>query len=81
MTNLEKYNDIFKSVFDVTDTELDENFTFKAVEKWDSFIHLTLISELEENFDILIDSEDILHFGGYENGKSILEKYGVSFGE
>ncbi len=81
MTNLEKYNDIFKSVFDVTDSELNEDFTFKAVEKWDSFIHLTLISELEENFDILIDSEDILHFGGYENGKSILEKYGVSFGE
>ena len=81
MTNLEKYNSIFRSVFDVTDTELDENFTFKAVEKWDSFIHLTLISELEENFDILIDSEDILHFGGSENGKLILEKYGVSFGE
>ena len=53
----------------------------KAVDKWDSFLHLTLISELEDGFDVLFDSEDILNFGGYSNGKKILAKYGVDFGE
>lgn len=81
MSNLEKYDSIFRSVFDAEQSELNEEFTFADVERWDSFMHLTLISELEDNFDVLFDSEDILHFGGYENGKNILKKYGVDFGE
>ena len=36
-----------------------------------------LISELEDAFDIMFESEDILHYGSYENGKAILRKYGV----
>jgi acyl carrier protein len=79
--NNEKYESVFTSVFNVDKEVLNENFTFKAVDEWDSFLHLTLISELEDAFDVLFESEDILNFGGYENGKKILEKYGVDFGE
>jgi acyl carrier protein len=79
--NSEKYDSIFMSVFDVEKDVLGDDFTFKAVDKWDSFLHLTLISELEDGFDVLFDSEDILNFGGYSNGKKILAKYGVDFGE
>lgn len=77
MTNLERYNQVFISVLDVTETQLDENFTFKNVSKWDSVAHLSLISELEDVFDVMFDSEDILHYESYENGKRILEKYGI----
>lgn len=79
MTNLEKYNSIFMTVLGVDETVLDDSFTFKDVPQWDSVAHLSLISELEDAFDIMFDSEDILHYGSYENGKSILEKYGVIF--
>ncbi|MBR4580618.1 MAG: acyl carrier protein [Lachnospiraceae bacterium] len=77
MTNLERYNQVFMSVLDVTETQLDGNFTFKNVSKWDSVAHLSLISELEDAFDVMFDSEDILHYESYENGKRILEKYGI----
>ena len=50
---------------------------FKNVSKWDSVAHLSLISELEDAFDVMFDSEDILHYESYENGKRILEKYGI----
>ena len=77
MTNLEKYNRIFMQILGVKESVLNENFTFKAVEQWDSVAHLSLISELEDTFDVMFESEDILHYGSYENGKKILEKYGV----
>ncbi len=79
MTNLEKYNQAFVRVFGVNEAALNENFTFRAVPQWDSVAHLSLISELEETFDVMFESEDILHYGSYENGKRILERYGVSF--
>ena len=43
-----------------------------------SVAHLSLISELEDAFDVMFESNDILHYGSYENGKIILEKYGIS---
>ena len=75
--NLEKYNDCFVKVLDVKREELDENFVFGSVGKWDSLAHLSLIGELEDVFGIMFETDDITHFGGYENGKRILEKYGV----
>ena len=79
MNNLEKYNDVFCRILNVKADALNETFTFKAVPQWDSVAHLSLISELEETFDVFFESDDILHYGSYENGKRILEKYGVSF--
>ena len=77
MNNLEKYNDVFCRILNVKTDVLNESFTFKAVPQWDSVAHLSLISELEEVFDVFFESEDILHYGSYDNGKKILAKYGV----
>ena len=77
--NLEKYNDCFIKVLDVKKEDLNEEFKFGVVGKWDSLAHLNLIGELEDTFGIMLETDDITHFGGYENGKSILKKYGVDF--
>lgn len=79
MSNQEKYQNIFVSVFNVDEGALNDTFNFKDVEAWDSLTHLTLISELEDAFDVMFETEDILHFGGYENGMKILARYGVEF--
>lgn len=79
MENRKKYNDIFVQVFGVDESELDETFNFKDVESWDSLTHMTLIGELEDAFDVMFKTEDILHYGGYLNGIEILKRYGVDF--
>ena len=77
MDNLKRYNEIFCRVLNVPESVLNEAFTFKEVPQWDSVAHLSLISDLEDEFDVLFEAEDILHYGSYENGKSILRRYGV----
>lgn len=79
MSNIEKYNSIFMKVLSVPKESLGEGFTFKDVPQWDSVAHLSLISELEDAFDILFESKDILHYGSYCNGVRILKKYGITF--
>ena len=81
MNNLEQYKKVFVEIFDVEEQILDENFTFKGIEKWDSLTHLNLITTLEETFDVMFDTEDILHYCSYLNGIEILKKYGVNFEE
>jgi acyl carrier protein len=77
MTNLEKFNNIFCDVFSVEESALNADFNNKTVEGWDSVHQLSLTSSLEDEFDIMLDAEDILEFTSYENAKTILAKYDI----
>lgn len=79
MNNLKEYNKVFTTLFNINENQLNKDFTFKNVEDWDSIVHLSLITELEDTFNVMLETEDILSFGSYENGMRILEKYEISF--
>lgn len=81
MKKKEAYSAIFEEIFNVDKSSLNENFNFNVVENWDSLTHLSLITALEDEFDVMFETNDILHFGGYQNGMKILEKYGIDFTE
>ena len=75
--NLNKYNECFKDVLGVEDSQLNGELLF-GKDNWNSLAHKELIATLEDTFDILFSTEDITHFGGYENGKKLLVNYGIS---
>ena len=77
MSNLEKLNNIFCEVFSVEASSLDADFDNTSVEGWDSVHQLSLTSAVEDEFDIMLDAEDILEFSSYENAKKILAKYDI----
>ena len=77
MNNLEKLNSIFKEVFSVDVSALGAEFDNKHVEGWDSVRQLSLTTNVEDTFDIMLDPEDILEFTSYENAKAILGKYEI----
>ena len=76
MTNLEKYNEVFTNSFQITD-DLLPTLTYQSVNGWDSVGHMGLIASLEDSFDIMIDTDDIIDFSSYERGKEIMKKYDV----
>ena len=80
MNNLEKYNKIFAETFEIKEGELG-GLTYQGIAEWDSVGHMSLISALENEFDIMFDTTDIIDFSSYEKGKEILskEEYGVDF--
>ncbi len=80
MTNLEKYNSAFKETFEIGDDKL-AGFKYQDIEAWDSVGHMSLIAALEDAFDIMLDTDDIIDFNSYEKGKELLAKadYGVKF--
>ena len=77
MTNLEKLNSIFCEVFSVDVSALGNGFEKNSVGGWDSVRQLSLSSSVEDEFDIMLDAEDILEFTSYENVKHVLVKYGI----
>lgn len=77
MTNIEKLNKIFCEVFTVEVSALNSEFNNTTVEGWDSVRQLSLTTAVEDEFDIMLDAEDILDFTSYENAKNILGKYQI----
>ncbi len=78
MTNLEKYNNVFMENLQITEDQL-AGLQYQGVELWDSVGHMSLVAALEDEFDIMIDTDDIIDLSSYEKGKEILAKYGVEF--
>lgn len=77
MDNLTKYGQVFISNLQVTEEELGK-LAYQSVPAWDSVGHMGLIAQLEEAFDIMIDTDDIIDFSSFEKGKEILAKYGIT---
>ena len=49
---LEKLNEVFHDVFDNNDIVVTEQTNANDIEEWDSLIHITLISAVEDEFDV-----------------------------
>ena len=80
MNNLEKYNNAFIETFEISEDQL-AGLKYQDIPAWDSVGHMSLIAALEDAFDIMMDTDDIIDFSSYEKGKEILAKddYGVEF--
>lgn len=79
MTNLEKYNKAFCDSFELNESQLT-GLKYQGIELWDSVGHMTLIANLEDAFDIMMETDDIIDLSSYEKGLEILSsKYDVQF--
>ncbi len=79
MTNLEKYNSIFKKMFNVTDDQL-ETLSYRETAEWNSMAQIALVAEIEEQFDLDFDTDDIFQLMSYVIGKELLaNKFSVEF--
>ncbi len=80
MSNIEKYNNAFMETFEITEDVLP-GLKYQDITAWDSVGHMSLIAALEDAFDIMMDTDDIIDLSSYEKGKEILAKddYSVEF--
>lgn len=78
MSNIEMYDKAFREAFEMPEGDLS-GLKYQSISLWDSVGHMTLIALLEEAFDIIVETEDIIDFSSYEKGKEILSKYKVYF--
>ena len=61
---LGKLSDIFRVLFNRPDLELTDDLTAKDVPGWDSFNHVNLIINIEEEFSVRFSNDEV---GGMQN--------------
>ena len=77
MEKKEKYKYIFIKSLSLDESKFDEKIKYNGVPEWDSIGHMTLMSGLEEGFEISMETDDIIDFSSYKKGIEILKKYKV----
>ena len=77
MSNKQKYDQVFLEIFSIEESVLGDELIYNSITEWDSVGHMTLIASLEDAFDIMMETDDIIDFSSYKKGFEILKKYEV----
>lgn len=78
MTNVEKLAKVFADTFGISEAET-KGLQYQGIEAWDSVGHMTLVAAIEDEFDISLDTDDIIDMSSFEKAQEILAKYDIQF--
>ncbi|PLS17885.1 acyl carrier protein [Bacillus sp. M6-12] len=79
MSNEIKLKNIFIETLGVEEEKITDNLTYNSIAEWDSVAHMALVAEIDDNFDIMMDTDDVIDLSSFKKAKEILTKYGIEF--
>jgi acyl carrier protein len=79
MSNNEKLLRTFAETLQIDPVKVTDDLKYNTIAEWDSVGHMSLVAALEETFDILLDTDDIINLSSVAQARAILAKYDVSF--
>jgi acyl carrier protein len=79
MNNKEKLINSFISALGVEESAIVDSLEYNTIPQWDSVAHMALIAALEEVFDIMMDTDDIIDMSSVAKSKEIIAKYNIVF--
>lgn len=78
MTNIEKLKNIFSETLNIKNELINDQTHYEGL-NWDSLSHMALISSLEDKFDIMLDTDEIIDLSTFKKAIEILSKHEISF--
>ena len=79
MNNIEKLHQAFASALGIEQSKVKDELSYNGIPQWDSTAHMILIAELENEFNVMLDTDDIIDMSSVARAKEILAKYDVEF--
>ena len=81
MSELQSLREAFRTSLDLpADAPVDE-LRYQDNEKWDSLAHMSLVAAIEDEFSVMIDTDDVINMSSFGEAVKILGKYGVDINE
>ena len=79
MTNEQKLVGCFSSALGVDKAQVVDSLQYNTIPEWDSVAHMTLIADLEGEFDVMIDTDQIIEMSSVAKVRDILKELEVRF--
>lgn len=79
MTNLDHLRSSFRTALGLPDDFDVDTLEYRGIEKWDSLAHLTLVGEIEDTFDVMLDTDEVIDLSSFGKAIEIVGKHGIEF--
>lgn len=77
--NEQKLRAIFAEALGIPEEQVVDDLRYNSIPEWDSIAHMALVAAIDEAFDIMMDTDDVIDMSSFAKAKEILKKYGVEF--
>jgi len=71
----EKLKNIFAEALGIDETQVNDELRYNEIPEWDSVAHMTLVGEIEDSFEIMLDTDDIIDMSSFAKAKEIVSRY------
>ena len=78
MSNLDRLRAAFRTALGLPEGLDVDRLEYRGIEQWDSLAHLTLIAEIEDAFDVMIDTDEVIDLSSFDKAVEILGKHEVA---
>jgi acyl carrier protein len=70
-----RVNKVFKEALKLDAAENAESIIYNEIQGWDSVGHMMLVAGLEQEFDCMLEMDDILDMSSYQKAVEIMDRY------
>jgi len=76
---IDRLRKVFRSSLELPEDYDVDGLEYRGIEKWDSLAHMSLVAAIEDEFDVMIDTDDVIDMSSFTKAREILGKHGVEF--
>jgi acyl carrier protein len=73
-----KLIDLFSEVLNLEKEKIVDELEYNGIPEWDSISHMALVAAIDDEFDIMLDTNDVIEMSNFKKAKEILAKYTVA---
>ncbi len=74
---MKKLIDCFVQTFAIERAQVTSSLAYQSIPEWDSAAHMALVAEIENVFNVTLDTDDIIGMSDVAKAVEILKKHGV----
>ena len=75
---MDKLIDCFVQAFAIDRDQVTPKLAYQSIPQWDSVGHMALVAEIENTFNVTLDTDDIIGMSDIAKAVEILRKHGVA---
>jgi acyl carrier protein len=77
MSELERLRGAFRTALALPDDAPVDQLEYRGIEAWDSLAHMTLVAQIEDTFDVMLDTDEVIDLSSFDQAVTILGAHDV----
>ncbi|GIM87670.1 acyl carrier protein [Salinispora arenicola] len=68
---------VFRNSLELPDDFAVDDLEYRGNAQWDSLAHMSLVAAIEDEFGVMLDTDEVIDLSSFNRARQILEKHGV----